>query len=97
VRFAAIKGTGVKLVHKNSDDALVPLNGGDELALSFQAEQLPAKPASFVLDFFHYVAGWDKDADFHVGHSPQTRLSDWADFCSFIVVPRKGDGCSWSG
>ncbi len=55
-----------ELVQK-SDDALVLLNGGDELALSFQSEQLPAKPAGFVRDFFLYAVGWDKDADFHVG------------------------------
>jgi hypothetical protein len=52
---------------KNKDNALVLLNGGDELALSFRAEQLPPKPAGFVRDFFLYVVGWDKDADFHVG------------------------------
>jgi hypothetical protein len=55
-----------ELVQK-SDDALVLLNGGDELALSFPAEQLPARPAGFVRDFFLYAVGWDKDADFHVG------------------------------
>jgi len=49
------------------DDALVLLNGGDELALSFPADRLPSKPAGFVRDFFLHVVGWDKDADFHVG------------------------------
>jgi hypothetical protein len=49
------------------DDALVLLNGGDELALGFAADQLSAKPQGFERDFFLYVAGWDKDADFHVG------------------------------
>lgn len=55
-----------ELVQK-SDDALVLLNGGDELALSFPADQLPPKPAGFVRDFFLHAVGWDKDADFHVG------------------------------
>ena len=55
-----------ELVQK-SDGALVLLNGGDELALSFPAGQLPPKPAGFVRDFFLYAVGWDKDADFHVG------------------------------
>ena len=55
-----------ELVSK-SDDALALLNGGDELALSFPAGQLPPKPAGFVRDFFLHVVGWDKDADFHVG------------------------------
>ncbi|HTL55412.1 MAG TPA: FG-GAP-like repeat-containing protein [Candidatus Limnocylindrales bacterium] len=49
------------------DNALVLLNGGDELALSFKADQLPSKPDGFQRDFFLYVVGWDKDADFHVG------------------------------
>jgi hypothetical protein len=52
---------------RTSDNALVLLNGGDELALSFRADQLPPKPAGFVRDFFLHVVGWDKDADFHVG------------------------------
>ncbi len=55
-----------ELVQK-SDDALVLMNGGDELALSFPTGQLPPKPAGFVRDFFLYAVGWDKDADFHVG------------------------------
>jgi hypothetical protein len=53
---------------RERDDKLALLNGGDELALSFQASRLPPKPAGFTRDFFLYVAGWDKDADFHVGH-----------------------------
>jgi hypothetical protein len=52
---------------KAKDDALVLLNGGDEVTLSFRADQLPAKPEGFIRDFFLYVVGWDKDADFHVG------------------------------
>jgi hypothetical protein len=49
------------------DNALVLLNGGDELALSFAADQLPPKPGGSERDFFLHVVGWDKDADFHVG------------------------------
>ena len=49
------------------DNALVLLNGGDELALGFAADQAPPKPEGFERDFFLYVVGWDKDADFHVG------------------------------
>jgi len=52
---------------KEKDNALILLNGGDELALSFQANGLAAKPEGFVREFFLYVVGWDKDADFHVG------------------------------
>jgi len=49
------------------DDELVLINGGDELALSFRADQLPPKPEGFARHFFLYVVGWDKDGDFHVG------------------------------
>jgi Flp pilus assembly protein TadD len=49
-----------------SDDALVILNGGDELTLSFSASRLPEKPAGYTRTFFLYSVGWDKDADFHV-------------------------------
>jgi Flp pilus assembly protein TadD len=51
---------------KEKDNALVLLNGGDELALSFRADRLPPKPEGFVREFFLSVVGWDKDADFHV-------------------------------
>lgn len=52
---------------RTRDDALVLLNGGDELALSFPADELPPKRDGFVRDFYLHVTGWDKDADFHVG------------------------------
>ena len=48
------------------DGALVLLNGGDELTLSFPADQLPPKPDGYTRDFFLFSVGWDKDADFHV-------------------------------
>jgi len=51
---------------RDKDGKLVLLNGGDELALSFRADRLPPKPDGAIRDFFLYVVGWDKDADFHV-------------------------------
>ena len=69
---------------RDQDEKLVLINGGDELALSFPADRLPAKPAGFVRDFFLYVVGWDKDADFHVGQGwrveplPFTGMDDQA-------------------
>ncbi len=48
------------------DDALVLINGGDELTLRFSADRLPPKPEGFARDFFLYSVGWDKDSDFHV-------------------------------
>jgi len=52
---------------RDKDDALVVLNGGDEVALSFRADRLPPKPEGFARAFFVYVIGWDKDGDYHVG------------------------------
>ena len=52
---------------RDRDDALVLLNGGDELSLSFPARDLPPKRPGFDREFFLYVVGWDKDEDFHVG------------------------------
>jgi hypothetical protein len=48
------------------DEALVLMNGGDELTLRFDEKGIPAKSAGMSRDFFLYTDGWDKDADFHV-------------------------------
>jgi hypothetical protein len=53
------------------DDRLVLLDGGDELALSFDAARLPPPAPGMTRDFFLHVVGWDKDADFHVGQGWQ--------------------------
>jgi Flp pilus assembly protein TadD len=55
----------VRELVERRDDALVLLNGGDELTLEFAADRLPPKPTGQVRDFFFYSSGWDKDADFH--------------------------------
>jgi hypothetical protein len=47
------------------------MNGGDELALSFNAGSLPPKPVGYSRSLFLHVVGWDKDADFHVTHGSQ--------------------------
>ena len=51
---------------RESDNALVLLNGGDELTLGFRADRIPAKPEGYHRNFFIHLVGWDKDADFHV-------------------------------
>jgi hypothetical protein len=48
------------------DNAFVILNGGDELALSFDAGLLSPRAPGVKRDFFLFSAGWDKDSDFHV-------------------------------
>jgi hypothetical protein len=55
----------VRELIERRDDALVLLDGGDELTLEFAADTLPPAPAGCVRDFFLYSSGWDKDADFH--------------------------------
>ena len=82
-----------ELVRK-SDDALALLNGGDELALSFSADQLPPKPAGFERDFFLYAVGWDKDADFHCELGWQVEPLPWhgMDGQRYGKQPRSGVG-----
>lgn len=59
------------------DNALVLINGGDELTLEFATDQLPPKPAGTVRDFFLVTAGWDKDADFHCELGSQVEPLPW--------------------
>lgn len=48
------------------DDALVILNCGDELTLTFPEDQFPPKRPGDIREFFLFTSGWDKDADYHV-------------------------------
>ena len=48
------------------DDALLLMNGGDELTLKFDSAQMPPRKSSMQREFFLMTSGWDKDADFHV-------------------------------
>lgn len=57
-------GDVLELVDRR-DNALVLLNGGDELTLRFAANALPPVPDGCERGFFFYSAGWDKDSDFH--------------------------------
>jgi len=56
----------VRALIEGGDDRLAILNGGDELALSFEANRFAPKVPGTDRDFFLYAYGWDKDADFHV-------------------------------
>ncbi len=51
---------------QQKDNALVLLNSGDELSLSFNPATLPVLPPGHTRDFYLFTVGWDKDADFHV-------------------------------
>ena len=55
----------VRELVERRDDALVLLNGGDELTLKFAENRLPAKLSGHTRDFFFCSSGWDKDSDFH--------------------------------
>ena len=50
-----------------ADDKLALLDGGDELALAFDAKTLAPVADGMTRHYFLHVFGWDKDADFHVG------------------------------
>ncbi len=47
-----------------TDDRLVVMASGDELAVSFAVPDAPL-PEGWVRDFFLHNVGWDKDADLH--------------------------------
>ena len=72
------------------DNALVILNCGDELTLTFPAAQLPPKRPGDVREFFLFTSGWDKDGDYHVerGLNGRTdcRGTEWT--ISFTVASR---------
>lgn len=57
----------VRELVNHADDHLALLDGGDELALAFDANSLPAPSTGMTRDYFLHAVGWDKDADFHVG------------------------------
>jgi hypothetical protein len=59
------------------DEALVLLNGGDELTLRFDEKHVPATAPGMVRDFFLYTDGWDKDADFHVAEGTRVEPLPW--------------------
>ena len=49
-----------------TDNALALVCGGDELTVGFDVGGVPPKTEGMEREFFLYLAGWDKDADFHV-------------------------------
>jgi Flp pilus assembly protein TadD len=57
-------GDVLELVSRR-DDALAILNGGDAIALEFDARRIPPLPDGYRRHFFFYSSGWDKDSDFH--------------------------------
>jgi len=64
------------LLHSR-DEALCVIAAGDQLTLRFRAGKLPAKPEGFEREFFLYVDGWDKDADFHVAQGYRVEPLPW--------------------
>jgi hypothetical protein len=51
------------------DDRFVVFGSGDEVALEFEAAELPALPEGWRRDFLLDVAGWAKDGDANTAHS----------------------------
>jgi tetratricopeptide (TPR) repeat protein len=54
---------------ENIDDQMVIMGSGDEVALSFGADRLPALPAGWTRDFLLFVDGWAKDGDANTAFS----------------------------
>jgi Tfp pilus assembly protein PilF len=49
------------------DDMYVIMNAGDEVAVEFDAAELPPLPAGWSRDFLLYTDGWIKDGDLNTG------------------------------
>jgi hypothetical protein len=59
------------------DQGLAVVAGGDELTLEFAADALPAPAPGQVREFFLWVVGWDKDADYHVAAGTSIQPLPW--------------------
>jgi len=59
------------------DNALVLVNGGDELTLRFPSSAVPPLSAGLRRAFFLHACGWDKDSDFHVRHGTTIAPLPW--------------------
>jgi len=51
-----------------SDDEYVIFGSGDEVAIDFDATQLPELPEGWTRDYFFYADGFAKDMDFYAAH-----------------------------
>ena len=65
-----------KLIN-NKDNQLALIAAGDELTLDFDAKELPPKADATVRNFFLFISGWDKDADFHVSQGWTVEPLPW--------------------
>lgn len=63
--WATRYGTVDELIAE-TDDALALVCGGDELTVAFEVGEASPQPAGMEREYFLYLVGWDKDADFHV-------------------------------
>jgi len=53
---------------RSSDDEYVIFGSGDEVAVDFDASQLPELPEGWTRDYFFYADGFAKDMDFYAAH-----------------------------
>lgn len=60
-----------------TDNALVLLNGGDELNMKFAETSIVARTEGRAREFFFFNVGWDKDSDFHVKHGQTVGPLPW--------------------
>jgi Tfp pilus assembly protein PilF len=52
-----------------TDDRFAVFGSGEEVALDFDASQLPALPAGWKRDYFFMANGYEKDMDFYAAHA----------------------------
>lgn len=54
---------------QGAEDQFVVFGAGDEVALEFDANALPALPSGWTRDYFLYFNGYVKDMDFYAAHA----------------------------
>ncbi len=60
-----------------ADDEYVIFGSGDEVAVEFDAANLPPVPAGWKRDYFFYANGFAKDMDFYAAHGDTVEPLPW--------------------
>ena len=61
----------------SKDNQMALIAAGDGLTLDFDANLLPKKTKNKIRNFFLFICGWDKDADFHVSQGWAVEPLPW--------------------
>ncbi len=79
------------------DNQIALIAAGDELTLDFDAKILPKKTNGNIRNFFLFISGWDKDADFHVSQGWNVNPLPWhgMDYQIYGLEPRPKLDDAW--